>query len=379
MIAIRIRQMSALVLKELAQLWRDRVLLVFIVYLFTVNVIMAGSDASRELQNARFLVYDADHSDASRDLISRFHSPYFKYMGEVADPEAGKEALRRGDAILFLDIPQHFERDLLQQVRPVSLQELVDTSKSTTGYLASSYSGIAMSLFTNEWAGRARHVPQDPRMPSIANQNRIWYNPKLDETWFSAIGEMLMMLTVSCLLLQASAMVREKERGTIEQLLVCPLSSLQITFAKAIAMTLVMVALAAVCVYGILRGHFHIPERGSLGLFFFLTAGYGLTMAGIGFLIATYCKNAAQSGMLVLLITMPMIMLSGTWTPLESMPKMVQALTYLSPMRHYIEISYSILLRGSGLGSIWTSVAWMLGLGIGLFSLGLWRFRRQFE
>ncbi|HVT13302.1 MAG TPA: ABC transporter permease [Fimbriimonadaceae bacterium] len=372
------RQMLVLIAKEFGQLLRDRTLLFFIVYLFTANVIMAGNDANRELKNARFMVFDADHSEASRDLVSRLRAPYFKYIGEVADPGEGHEALQTGRALIFIEIPPKFEQGLLRQDRPVQVQELVDTSKSTTGYLAASYSGSILARFAQDWASKARHVPSDPRIPSIANQARIWYNPKLEESWFSAIAELLMMLTVSCILLPASAMVREKERGTIEQLLVCPLSAVQITLAKALSMTFVMVVLTATCVYWILQGTFGMPIRGSLELFFALTVLYGFTSSGIGFLIATYSRNSAQAGMLVLLIVMPMILLSGTWTPLESMPQFVQWMTYLSPMRHFIDISFGILLRGAPFPSVLSSVIWMAGLGVALFAISLARFRKQF-
>lgn len=374
-----LRQMGVLMGKEFGQLWRDHTLLVFIVYLFTINVVMAGNDASRDLKDARLLVYDGDQSEASRDLISRFHPPYFKFLGEVKNPAEGQQALQTGRTLLFIEIPQHFELDLLRQAKPVSIQELVDTSKSTTGYLAASYSGAIEAQFTADWVGKARHMPINPRIPTITNQARIWFNPRLDESWFSSLAEMLMMLTVCAMLLPASAMVREKERGTIEQLLVCPLSSLQITLAKAVSMTLVMLALIFVCVHWILEGKFHIVFHGSEALFFVMSAIFTLSTAGIGFLIATFSRNSAQSGMLVLLVAMPMILLSGTWTALESMPTVVQWLTNLSPLRHYIDIAYAIIFRGAGLEGIRVPLLWMAGLGIGLFALSLWRFKKQFE
>lgn len=153
----------------------------------------------------------------------------------------------------------------------------------------------------------------------------------------------------------------------------------QVAQAKALSMTLVMLALTALSVYGVLQGVFHVPIRGSLPLFFFMTVVYGFTTAGIGFLIATISPNSAQAGMLTLLIVMPMILLSGTWTPLDSMPLAVQWLTNLSPMRHFIEISYGILLRGATFWNVLGPFIWMVGLGVGLFSISLWRFRRQFE
>lgn len=372
------RQVLSLVWKELVQLWRDRPLLLFIVYVFTLNVILAGSDASRELQHARLVFYDRDHSEASRDLIFRFREPYFLNLGQVNSAQEGRKQLETGNAIIFVEIPDHFEQNLLRHESPVDIQELVDTSKSSTGYLASSYSGRIIAQFAAEWAAKSNSAARKLQMPSIANQTRIWYNQHLDESWFSAIAELLMMLTVSCMLLPASAMMREKERGTIEQLLVCPLSPFQILLAKALAMTLVMLLGTSVCLYWVLHGIFNVPMRGSMALFIALTAAFTFTNAGIGFVIATYSRNSAQAGMMVLMIAMPMIMLSGTWTPLDSMPPMLQQFMNLSPMRHYIEISYAIMLRGAGFANLFPSIAWMVGMGLVLFGIGLWRFRRQF-
>lgn len=375
---IWLRQVLFLAWKELVQLWRDRPLLMFIVYIFTLNVVLAGSDASRELNHARLVYFDHDHSAASRDLTYRFRDPYFRNLGSMNSAAEGRRALEKGDAIIFLEIPERFEQSLLGHGSPTEVQELVDTSKSSTGYLAASYSGQIIAAFTAEWAAKANRTARNVRIPSISNQTRIWYNQRLDESWFSAIAELLMMLTVSCMLLPSSAMMREKERGTIEQLLVCPLSPFQILLAKALAMTLVMLVGTSTCLYWVLHGMFHVPMRGSTALFLALTAAFTFTNAGIGFVIASYSRNSAQAGMMALMIAMPMIMLSGTWTPLDSMPPMLQSFMNLSPMRHYIEISYAIMLRGAGFRNLLPSIVWMVSMGLVLFGLGLWRFRRQF-
>ena len=216
------------------------------------------------------------------------------------------------------------------------------------------------------------------QMPAIKNDLRVWYNPSLNDSWFNTIAELLTMITIACILLPAAAMIREKERGTLEQLLVSPLTPLQIMLSKLISMMLVMFCGTAVAVFGIMMPFYGVPFIGSVPLFFALTALYAFTNAGLGLTAATFARNSAQVGLVVLLMVMPIVLLSGTWTPMESMPSWLRSLMYLSPLRHYIEIAYGILLRGAGLDVLWTSVLPMAAIGVALFALGLLRFRRQF-
>jgi ABC-2 type transport system permease protein len=378
-VVVWLRQMSVMTTKELVQLVNDRALLLFILYSFTANILLAGSSESRELHNANLVVCDADHSAASRDLISRFQSPYFRVSEEVADAKEGMQRLEQGRAMLFLDIPDRLEEEMDRGVQPAKVQVLVDTSQATRGYLASSYSARIAAAFGQDWAARNQATGSPILLPSIDNQTRIAYNPTLNEAWFGAIAELLVMMTVCCILLPATALVREKERGTIEQLLVSPLTPFQIMFSKVLAMMAVMLVASAVSLFGIMAPVFAVPTRGSLILFFALTALFAFTTAGLGLVIATFARNAAQAGMLVLLIIMPIIVLSGTFTPRDSMPDALKMVMNLSPLRHYIEIAYGILLRGAGLDTLWDSALSMLILGIGLFAIGLWRFRRQLE
>jgi ABC-2 type transport system permease protein len=375
--AVWLRQMVVMTGKELRQLLRDRVLLIYVIYLFTINIIMAGNMGSGDLSNARLVVHDADHSAASRDLIYRFQQPYFRLLEEAPDARTAMRRVERGEAMLLLDIPEHFQRTLEQGGQPASVQLLVDTSNATRGYLASSYAGGIGTNFMRDWLNAGSGATSTLTLPSISTQARVWYNPALNGAWFHTVSELLTMLTVACILLPAAALVREKERGTIEQLLVTPLRPFQIMFSKVLAMALAMLAGACLSIYGIMIPVFGVPFRGSPPLFFLLTALYAFTTSGLGLLIATFARNQAQAGMLVLVIVMPIIMLSGTWTPRESLPPLLNTMMLLSPMRHFIEIAYGILLRGADLRTIADSVGAMLLLGALLFAFGMSRFRTQ--
>ncbi len=378
--ALWIRRLEVMTVKELKQLLRDIALMVFIVYAFTFEIYVAGSGVSLELKNASLLLHDADHSMASRDLVYRFQPPYFRLSNGAVHDEQGIKLLDRGNAMVLLDIPPQFNETLLRAEQTAQVQLLVDTSNATIGYLASSYGERIGQMFSESWIQkRLTQSGLDPRtLPRIENRQRVWYNPELKSSWFNAISELLGMMTVVAVLLPGAALVREKERGTIEQLLVSPLSPFQVMFSKVLAMTLVILAGVALSLFAIMQPFFNVPARGSLLLFFSLTALYAFTTSGLGLVAATFARNQAQVGMLTILLVAPMIMLSGTWTPPEAMPAWLRYLIHLSPLHHYIDVAYGILLRGVGLDILWPAALAMTLLGGTLFSLGLLRFRRQF-
>ncbi|HEY5293613.1 MAG TPA: ABC transporter permease [Burkholderiales bacterium] len=376
---IWLRQIAVLSLKEIKQLLRDRALFIYTVYIFTANIIIAAGGASNELRDAVVRVHDADRSVASRDLIYRFQQPRFRLAGEVGSAAEALRLLDRGEAQMILEIPPGFAESLQRQ-QLAHVQALIDTSQANIGYLSSSYAARIVTRFSEDWAGRniIRAGGDLRQAPSIRNDVRVWYNPGLNDKWFNTISELLTMVTVACILLPAAALIREKERGTLEQLLVSPLTPLQIMVSKLLSMMLVMLCGTTVAVFGIMMPFYGVPFVGSVPLFFALTALYAFTNAGLGLAAATFARNSAQVGLVVLLMVMPIVMLSGTWTPMESMPVWLRSLMYLSPLRHYIEIAYGILLRGAGFGILWTSVLPMAAIGVALFALGLVRFRRQF-
>ena len=379
-VSVWLRQVTVMTIKELKQLEHDRALFIYIVYIFTLEIFIAAGAASLELNRAPLVVLDSDRSAASRELTGRFLPPYFSQSGRIERPGTGLALLDDGEAKLVLDIPANFQHTLLRGNQPASVQVQVDTSQANSGFLASNYASRIVAGYGAQWTQHYLiEAGIDPRdLPAIENRVRLRYNPDLREPWFSTLSELLSMMTVACILLPAAAMVREKERGTIEQLLVTPLSPFQIMFAKVLSMSLVMLAGALVALYGIMVPFYDVPIRGSATLFFALTALYAFTNAGLGLVAATYARNSAQMGMLVLLMVMPIIMLSGTWTPLASMPTWLRDIVFLSPLRHFVDIAYGILLRGAGLDTLWDSVLAMGLLGLALFAWGMARFRRQF-
>ena len=370
-----LRQLRVLTVKELRQLVRDRPLFGFMAWMFTMNIVLSAGEVGTELNHAALLVHDGDRSAASRELVHRLQPPYFRLLGEVRSGAEGVARLDRGEAVILVDIPPRFGEMLAAGREPATVQVLVDTTNANVGYLAASYASRIAARMGQEWRARAG----TPAVAAaIVYRPRVWYNPDLDEAWFGTLSELLTMLTIACVLLPATALVRERERGTIEQLLVSPLGPAQVLLAKVVATTVVALAGVAVALLGIMHPFYGVPIRGSLALFFALAALYAFTGAGLGMVAATFTRKTGQVGLLILLMVMPIVMLSGIRTPWESMPAWLRFVMTLSPLHHFIEVSYGLLLRGAGIAVLWDSILWMAVLGAALFATGVWRFRGQF-
>jgi ABC-2 type transport system permease protein len=374
------RRLAVMTRKEMLQLSRDVPIGLLLVYSFTLAVYLTGNGIRSQLHNAGLLVLDADHSFSSRELIHRFQAPFFRLEGEIADPQEGLRALDRGKAMAVLEIPPRFHEQLATG-EPTAVQLLVDTTNAPQGLSAASYAARIVGRFGQE-AALARMMGADQsseNLPVIVSDHRVWYNPDQNDSWFESISHLLRQITIFAILLPAAAMVREKERGTVEQLLVSPLTPFQIMLPKVLAMTLVILCATAVALFGIMRPVFGVPIKGSIPLFFSLTALFVFTTAGMGLAAATLTKNQAQVGMMTLFVVAPMLLLSGLVAPIEALPAWTRYLMLLSPLRYFIEIANGILLKGTDLSTLWDSVLAMALLGGLLFGFGMWKFRRQFE
>jgi ABC-2 type transport system permease protein len=373
------RRLVVMTRKEMLQLFRDVPIVLFLVYSFTLAVYITGNGLRSQLHNASLAVYDADHSFSSRELIHAFQAPFFRLEGEIADPQEGLRRLDRGKAMAILEIPPRFHEQLVAG-EPTAVQLLVDTTNSPQGLSAANYAARIVARFGQETAlARAGNSESSQNLPVIESDHRVWYNPDQNEAWFESISHLLRQITIFAILLPAAALVREKERGTVEQLLVSPLTPLQIMLPKVLSTTVVILCATAVGLFGIMQPVFGVPINGSITLFFGLTALFVFTTAGMGLAAATLARNQAQVGLMTLLVVGPMLLLSGLMAPMEAMPEWVRYLMGASPLRYFIEITHGILLKGAGLNILWDSMLAMALLGAALFGFGMWRFRRQFE
>ncbi len=369
-----LRRLRALTVKELLQLMRDPALMLFTLYAFTLDIYFAGSGMTLQLNNASIMFRDLDRSSVSREFIHRFRPPYFIIKGEVSGPKEGMRLLDQGEIMALVEIPPHLEQDLASG-RGGEIQMMLDTSSSGIGLLAAGY---AARIAAETGAALIRQGGPGGA-PLVQGEYRVWYNQNQEDSWFMSTAELFTVVTLFAILLPATAMVREKQRGTVEQLLVSPLSPLQIITPKVVAMTLVCVAGSLLALVSVLWHTFHVPFKGSMAMFLAITTLHVVTTAGIGIFISTVCRNLLQAGLMAIMALIPMVLLSGTWTPVEAMPWLLRRLVTLSPLHHYINAGFGIILKGAGLDALWPSLLQMTLLGACVFAFGLWRFRRQFD
>lgn len=373
-------RLQAMTWKELLQLLRDPILLVFVLYAFTADIYNAASGVSFQLNNAALALFDLDRTVASRELAAHFMPPEFHWAYAISRAQQGQQLLDDGKAMAVLDIPPGFGR-ALSRGEQASVQLQIDASNSVQGFLASVDAEQIVARYGLEQTATRFGLSGATGLeaPLINNNTRVWFNPNQNDAWFMGISELLNVVTLFSMLLPAAAMVREKERGTIEQLLVSPLSPLQIMIPKIVAMVAVILAGTALGLFGILVPVFSIPVAGSLLLFFSLTTLYVCTLAGIGILIATVTRNMAQAGMMVILLLAPMMFLSGAWTPPEAMSAAMRLGMYVSPLYYYINASYGILMKGAGVNVLWPMFLGIAVIGAAVSTTTIVRFKKQFS
>lgn len=358
--------------KELRSLLQERFLLVLILIAFTVSVV-AGTKASPEtLRHTPIAIVDEDGSLLSRRIGEAFLPPYFQAPVLVQSAEMERR-LELGQDTFGLDLPPQFERDVLAGRAP-AVQLNVDATRIGQAYSGSGYVQAIVQRQVQAFLSRERQpLPPEP-VELIA---RARFNPELSKVWFGSIMQVINQVTMLSLILSGAALVRERDRGTLEHLLAMPVTPLEIMLAKAWSMGLVVLVAAALSLLVIVQGVLQVPVAGSLPLFLLGTAVQLFATTSLGMLIATLSRSMPQFGLLLLMVLLPLQMLSGSITPRESMPTWVQLLMLLAPNTHYVRLSQGILYRGAGLATLWPEFVVLLTTGALLLSLALVRFRRS--
>jgi len=371
-------RLLALMKKEFLQFWRDPALIAIVIWAFTLDVYFAGKGLTLDIRNFPVAVYDLSGSQASATLIEQLHKPRFRVVERINDQNRIDHLLDTGQVLMVIVIDKDFSEDLARG-KPGQVQVLMDGTNSNSAAMALAYlSQIAarfeqplrLSVGRSALSGRRGDQPVSARV-------RIWYNQNLNSTWFMGLSELFCVITMVAILLPAAAMVREKEYGTIEQLLVTPLHAWQIMLAKIIPMAVLIIVFTAVSVHVVLGWCFDFIPRGSLALFLVVTLIYVFTTAGLGMLIATAARNLSQIILMMLTAMVPIMFLSGTWTPPEAMTPSVRWITRISPLSYYLEIGYGIFFKGLGLAGIVEPLIWLILLGGVVFFFGATRVRRQ--
>jgi ABC-2 type transport system permease protein len=370
----------AMVWKELLEFSRDAIVILFVIYAFTGDIFIAAQGFHLELSRAGLGVIDYDHSRTSRELVARFAMPYFELRAAPAGERAMQQRLDDGRDLIGIVIPHDFEADL-EHGRHADIQVLLDGSLAAHASLADGYAREIVAGLGAEIELDRMHLTTAARrrMPIIEPALRVRYNPNREEDTFNAINEMLMMLAMLAVALPASALIREREHGTIEQLMVSPVEPWELLLAKIAASAIVLMLGAALATFAVLIPIFHIPIRGSLAAFFGCAAAFVITMSGLGLVVASLCRTMPQVSMMTIIVAAPILFLSGAWTPPEGMPEWLVRASVLSPLRWFNEIAFSLLLRGASLSDLVAPIAAMIGLGALFFAVGAMRFRAQFR
>ena len=356
--------------KELWSLWRDPMMLVLIIYVFTAAVHTAATAMPETLHKTPIAIVDEDDSTLSQRIVSAFYPPQFTVPDLVSMPEMDP-GMDEGRHTFALYIPQGFQRDVLAGRSP-EVQLNVDATRMTQAFSGSSAVQQIVLGEVNEFVKRERSATALPVDLAL----RARFNPALDKSWFGGLMQIINYIAMLSIVLTGAALIRERERGTIEHLLVMPVTPTEIMLSKIWSMGLVVLAAAALSLNLVVRGLLGVPIEGSLWLFFSGAALCLFATTSMGIFLATLARNMPQFGMLMVLTLLPLQVLSGSMTPRESMPTLVQNLMLAAPTTHFVELGQAILYRGAGIEVVWKQFLWLAAIGSVLFALSLSRFRR---
>ncbi|ACM32957.1 ABC transporter permease [[Acidovorax] ebreus] len=356
--------------KELWSLLRDPTMLVLIVYVFTLSVYAAATAMPEILHKAPIAIVDEDQSQLSQRIVSAFYPPQFNTPALITarEMDAGMDA---GHYTFVLNIPPDFQRDVLAG-RAAEVQLNVDATRMSQAFSGNAYVQQIVLSEVSEFVQRYRGTAAPPVDLAL----RMRFNPALDKAWFGSLMEIINSVTMLSIILTGAALIREREHGTIEHLLVMPVTPTEIMLAKVWSMALVVLLAATTSLVLVVQGLLRVPIGGSLGLFLAGAALHLFATTSMGIFMATVARSMPQFGLLMVLTLIPLEMLSGGTTPRESMPALVQDLMLAAPTTHFVELGQAILYRGAGMDVVWPQFLALVGIGSVLFALSLARFRR---
>jgi ABC-2 type transport system permease protein len=356
-------------IKELRSFLHDYVLLGLVIYAFSLTVILQARSNSQELHNASIAIVDEDSSELSRRIAHAFYPPLFQLPQLIAEGDI-IPFMNQGKYTFVIDIPPNFQRYVLAGRHP-GLQVNVDATAMVQAGLGSGY---AQQIITTEIADFLSHSEGVPLSP-VNLDVRIAFNPNITTAWFTSVMGIINNVTMLAIILAGAAIVREREHGTMDHLLVMPLTPFEIAMSKVWANGLVITVAVALALFVVVRTILAIPIAGSISLFMVGVVIYLFFATAIGIFLGTVARSMPQLGLLYMLVYMPMNMLSGSNTPLESMPAWLATVMQASPSTHFVSFAQSILYRGAGIEVVWPEFLAVALIGGLFFSVAILRFR----
>lgn len=366
-----LRTVFNLFLKEIRSLWHDKILLLLIVWAFSGGIYTAATATSQELHNAPVAIVDEDQSPLSKSLISAFYAPYFK-RPEYIDFDQVDPGLDAGRYTFVLVIPSGFERDVAAGKQP-ALQINIDATRMTQAFIGDGY---IQNILSGELNRYVTGQLADDALP-IRLVYHYKYNPNLNSGWFGSIMEIISNVTMLSVILTGAAVIREREHGTLEHLLVMPVRPTEIVASKILANGLVVLAAVILSLLFMVRGVLAVPIQGSVALFALGAALHLFATTSLGIFLGTMARSMPQLGLLLILTILPLQMLSGGITPRESMPDIVQNIMLLTPNTHFVSFAQAILYRGAGLETVWPQFIILSLIGSTFFVTAVARFRQS--
>ena len=363
--------------KELRSFFSDAVLLGLVIYAFSLAIYVQAHSNAQEVHNASIGVVDQDNSYLSRQMMSAFLPPYFKKPVMVSYSEVD-HLLDVAAYTFVIVIPPHFEADVLAGRSP-EIQLNIDATAMVQAGLGSGYieeiltAEIQKFVNRNEgtYLSRSQNISKTPVTLSV----RVMYNPNINTAWFTSVMGIVNNVTMLAIILAGAAVVREREHGTMDHLLVMPVTPFEIAMSKIWANGLVITIAVALALEIIVKRLLHIPVIGSVPLFVAGSAIYLFFSTSVGIFLATIARTMPQLGLLYILVAFPMNILSGSNTPLKSMPYLLRTIMQFSPSTHFVSFAQAILFRGAGFSVVWPDYLYVAFTG-GLFLLlAMMRFR----
>jgi ABC-2 type transport system permease protein len=368
---IHLQNIYRLVIKELRSIRADPMMLVLVVYAFSVAVYTVATGASTEARDLTIGVVDEDRSDLSGRLLGALNPPLIKRSVLITANEIDQN-LDHGSLVFVLEIPPRFEKDLLSG-RQASLQLNIDATAMTQAGNGSVY---IENIIAQEVAKFLSGTEAALRKPVNIVINAK-FNPNLYSSWFSSVMQVINNITMLAVILTGAALIREREQGTVEHLLVMPLVPAEIMLAKIVANALVILVAAGLSLAFVVQWWLKVPIAGSLTLFLAGAALYAFTVAALGILLGTQATSMGQFGLLAIPVLVIMQLLSGGATPMESMPVWLQyVMRIISPTPHFVAFAQAVLYRGAGFTIVWPWLLAMAAIGSVYFAFSLQRFRR---
>lgn len=358
-------------IKELRSLTSDVVMMVFVVYAFTLAIYTQATGTSSEVNNASIAFADEDGSALSFELFNAFYPPRFKHPESIQPSEVQAE-MDKGRFMFVVVIPPRFEQDLRAGRNP-DVQVNIDATAMQQAGIGSSYIKNIINERLSSFLGRT----EETEKPLVNIVVRKMFNPNGVSSWFKSVVAIINQITLLTVVLTGAAVIREREHGTLEHLLVMPLTAFEIAMAKVWANSLVILVATGASLLLIVTMVLKVPFAGSVTLWFAGVVLYLFFATALGIFLGTISRSMAQFALLIILVIVVLMLLSGGSTPVESQPIWLQYMTYLLPARHFVGFSQIIVYRGGGISAVWQQFLVVTAVGLGFFVYSLALFRKS--